>query len=140
MSFIGLGSVSDYILHNAACPVMIIRPPSADQQQQAAAALLPPPPPRPLRCVCVAVDDSASAKLALNWAVDHLIRHKLMTRGSSLQQQQQQHEQEQGGGSSSSSDWRLHIVTVAQAVPVPVRADVERAVPLHFPDEFEGLF
>eukprot|EP00798_Chlamydomonas_sp_ICE-L_P024171 gene24171-9759_t len=57
MSFIGLGSVSDYCLHNCLAPTMVIR---------YAAGKVP-------KKVLVSTDGSHSSDMALKWALDNLL-------------------------------------------------------------------
>mmetsp|Transcript_4040 Transcript_4040/g.11533 ORF Transcript_4040/g.11533 Transcript_4040/m.11533 type:complete len:269 (+) Transcript_4040:710-1516(+) len=71
MTLMGLGSVSDYCLHNARCPVMVVRQ-SKDTVLGAEAsppAVHAPPPKR----VMVCTDDSPHAKKALQWYLDCLV-------------------------------------------------------------------
>ncbi|GBF98915.1 hypothetical protein Rsub_11707 [Raphidocelis subcapitata] len=66
-SLIGLGSVSDYVLHNSEVPVLVVRPRTAANVAPAAAAAAGKP-----RVIVVAVDASAHSAHALDWAASHL--------------------------------------------------------------------
>jgi len=79
MSVVGLGSVSDYVVHNIHCPVMVLRQgclqddqgsPQPDQSAptQALAAGSEGP---ARRKICVSLDRSDHSKAMLEWAMEH---------------------------------------------------------------------
>eukprot|EP00887_Chlorella_sp_A99_P000632 scaffold5.g632.t1 len=108
MSMVGLGSVSDYCVHNAPCPVAVVR---AEGDAAATAAAVPTAAERKARRraprrggeghkVLVSIDDSQLAKKALAWALHHCMDE-------------------------------LHLVCVALPIPYPiVHEDAVEAAPL----------
>lgn len=77
-SVVGLGSVSDYAVHNMHCPVLVVRhgcletftvaqPEEELLQGESAGAAAPK------RKIAIAVDASEHSKEMLRWALDHLV-------------------------------------------------------------------
>ncbi|KAK9840934.1 hypothetical protein WJX81_001118 [Elliptochloris bilobata] len=94
MALIGLGSVGDYVAHNARCPVAVVPLPPAARAAAAGPAATQEGP----RQVCVAVDASPAAQQALRWALARLMAPPAR---ASL----------------------LHVVSVARSVPLPMVED-----------------
>eukprot|EP00878_Enallax_costatus_P005041 GHUV01005301.1.p1 GENE.GHUV01005301.1~~GHUV01005301.1.p1 ORF type:complete len:255 (+),score=93.35 GHUV01005301.1:104-868(+) len=68
MSFVGLGSVSDYVIHNLHVPVLVVHDYDktlTDTEQQG-----------PLRRVCLAIDDSVHSQYALTWFQQNVLRSR----------------------------------------------------------------
>ena len=76
LSLVGLGSVSDYVVNNCHCPVLVVRqdcmetftvaqPVSAEPQEEG---------PKATRKICFAYDSSENAQTMLRWALSHLVR------------------------------------------------------------------
>lgn len=58
MSLIGLGSVSDYLIHHSTCATLVVRPDAMHARPQ-----------HPFT-VCVALDESERSAAALKWTLD----------------------------------------------------------------------
>lgn len=67
MSFVGLGSVSDYVLHHCPAPVMVVRyEEQLDTQDHLTHRTGP-------RRIVVACDDSHHSEMSLQWALENLL-------------------------------------------------------------------
>lgn len=93
MSIMGLGSVSDYCLHNMHTPVLVVRSDAKHMDAPVAGGEHAAHVLQPLH-VCLAADESPQSLSALHWAAKHLLAGREMV--------------------------RLHILTVAPSVPYPV--------------------
>lgn len=62
MSMVGLGSVSDYCIHNVACPVVVVRADTPAAQKVGEPS------------VCIATDDSSHSNYALVWALENIVK------------------------------------------------------------------
>lgn len=67
LALIGLGSVSDYCIHNVHTPVVVLRAPATEAANGSALAQGP-------RKICISLDDSEPSQYGLVWALDHLVR------------------------------------------------------------------
>ncbi|KAG1676226.1 hypothetical protein FOA52_006443 [Chlamydomonas sp. UWO 241] len=70
MSFVGCGSVSDYCIHQAKCPVLVVHP-AKDIVEGSEASPLGTTPSQKKVLVCT--DDSPSSKRAMQWYLDRLV-------------------------------------------------------------------
>ncbi|KAF6251544.1 hypothetical protein COO60DRAFT_1704738 [Scenedesmus sp. NREL 46B-D3] len=67
MSFVGLGSVSDYVIHQLHVPVLVVHGDGAAAAADAEA---------PQRKVCIAMDDSVHSQHAASWLQQHVLRSR----------------------------------------------------------------
>eukprot|EP00798_Chlamydomonas_sp_ICE-L_P004993 gene4993-34777_t len=72
MAFIGLGSVSDYCLHNCGTPTLVVRFAHSKEPELCAEASPPPVTPAPKKVV-VSTDGSINGHRALSWALDNVL-------------------------------------------------------------------
>ena len=100
-SVVGLGSVSDYAVHNMHCPLLVVRQgclETFEVAQPASTSEGAAAPPK--RKICLACDSSDASKAMIQWTLDHLI----------------------------TPEDEVHIVSVATPVEYPVLDDTSPAV------------
>ena len=99
-SVVGLGSVSDYAVHNMHCPLLIVRQGCLETFEVAQPASTSEGGAPPKRKICLACDSSDHSKAMVQWTLDHLL----------------------------TPEDEVHIVTVATPVEYPVLDDTSPAV------------